>query len=323
MEKSFGWCFIGSGTLANIVAKQIVGSENHRIVSVYTRNPEKCSLFAEKWGAAAYASAEEAMTADGVDGVYIVTPHTTHFLYAKQAILLGKAVLCEKPFTVTAKEAEELIALAREKKVYIAEAMWTWFSPVANQVKTWLDEGEFGKLQKVVASYHMYSAGYAPRVTDPKVAGGALLDVGVYPITYLYRLFGNPVSVKCRGIVEKGIDWCEDIDMTFSGGETYTATASIRDFWGFERLVLKGEKAKTHILMFHGANRAKLVRKDGKNEVFSGDGSYLNEFNRAAEEIRQGLTESRYVPHQATLDVMRIMDECRAQMNLVYPFERG
>lgn len=320
-ENAFRWCFIGTGTLAGKVAKEITASGRHSIVSVYSRRMEKCREFAAPYGALACANAEDAITVPEVDGVYVVTPHSNHYEYVKLALTLGKPVLCEKAFTTDAKQAEELIRLAEENGVYLAEAMWTWFSPVAHQVKKWLEDDEFGNIQKVVANYHMNSKGYAPRVTDPNRAGGSLLDVGVYPITYLYRLFGKPTEIKCAGVLENGIDLTENVTMTFPGGESYTASASIVDYKGLEKLKIIGTKASVSLRFFHMAKKAVLRRKNGKNEVFKGDSSMLNEFDRVADEIREGLTESRLVPHQATLDVMGIMDECRRQMGLVYPFE--
>jgi len=139
MEK-FRWCFIGAGSLAATVASQLNKSGRHEIVSCYTRNFEKGKEFTRKHGGTAYRTAEEAITAEGVEGVYIVTPHNAHFRYAGLSLELGKPVFCEKAFTVTADETKELISLAREKKLYLCEAMWTWFSPSANMTKKWIDE---------------------------------------------------------------------------------------------------------------------------------------------------------------------------------------
>lgn len=322
-ESAFNWCFIGAGTLANTVAKEILPSGQHRIAAVYTRNHQKCQNFADKYGAAAYDDAEAAICAPDVDGVYIVTPHTSHYQYAKLALSLGKPVLCEKPVTVSAPEAAELFALARERGVYLAEAMWTWFSPVAQKVKQWYDAGELGELRRVEARYHLDSRKYAARCTDPNLAGGALLDVGIYPITYLYRLFGRPTKIQCAGRLEGGIDLCEDVTMIFTNGLTCTASISMCDFKGLERVCLDGSKGRIKYYFFHSAKRVKLVRKGGKNEVFQADGGYLNEFNMVTKEIRGGLTQSLLVPPAATMDVMEILDECRRQMKLVYPFEHG
>ncbi|MBP1585653.1 MAG: Gfo/Idh/MocA family oxidoreductase [Lachnospiraceae bacterium] len=135
MSERFRWCFIGCGTLAKIVAEQLNASGRHEIVSVYARRFEASTEFANTFGGKAYKTAEEAISADDVDGVYIVTPHRSHAEYSKIAINLGKPVLCEKPFTINLKETREVIDLAREKGVYITEAMWTWFSPVGARIK--------------------------------------------------------------------------------------------------------------------------------------------------------------------------------------------
>lgn len=319
----FNWCFIGTGRLANIVAKEILPSGRHGIAAVYTRNVQKCREFAGKYGGVPYDSAKAAVCAPDVDGVYIVTPHTSHYEYAKLALSLGKPVLCEKPVTVRASEAAELFALADKNNVYLAEAMWTWFSPIAQKVKYWYDAGELGELYRAEARYHIDSRRYAARCTDPNLAGGALLDVGIYPITYLYRLFGKPAEIRCTGRLEGGIDLGEDVAMTFSNGLTCTASVSMCDFKGLEKICLLGSRGRIKYYFFHSANRVKLVRKEGGNGVFRADGGYLNEFDTAAGEIRSGLTKSLLVPPAATMDVMEILDECRRQMGLVYPFERS
>ena len=322
MNGAFKWCFIGSGRLADKVAGQIIASGGHEIVSVYTRSPEKGQKFAKKHGSKAYESAREAMSAEGVQAVYIVTPHSSHYEYVKLAIELGVPVLCEKPFTTDTAQAQELFALARERGVYVAEAMWTWFSPIANRVKHWLDSGEFGEIEQAKASYRVALTMRGGRLTDPARAGGALLDIGVYPLTYFYRLFGTPTRVVCRGVVERGIDLEEEIDLTFANGKTCHASVSMRDPISNERLTIIGSRATVDMKRFHGTDEVKLRRKDGEDESFTGDGSILNEFNLAANEILAGRTQSAYVPPTATVDVMRIMDECRRQMGLVYPFER-
>ncbi len=318
----FRWAFIGAGTLAKQVAKEITASGNHKIVCVYTRNPEKCAAFAAEYGALAAKSAERAISAPEVEGVYIVTPHTSHFAYAKLALELGKSVLCEKPVTTDAKQAAELAALSQARGVYFAEAMWTWFSPIANQVKAWLDAGEYGEIRSMHANYRMNSINYAPRVSDPNLAGGALLDVGIYPITYIYRLFGKPERITCTGTLKDGIDLCEDVTLEYPGGKRYTASASIVDFKGLERVKLRGTKGSTNLFLFHMANKVSLRRGWRLPLRCKGYGGMRNEFDLVAREIREGLVQSRYVPHKATVEVMQILDECRRQMGLVYPFEQ-
>ncbi|MBR1779826.1 MAG: hypothetical protein IJ751_00275, partial [Oscillospiraceae bacterium] len=132
----------------------------------------------------------------------------------------------------------------------------------------------------------------------------------------------RPTDVKCVGVLDGGIDCSEDVAMTFPNGATYTASASIVDYKGLEQLKIIGTQASVSLRFFHMSNRATLRRRGGRSQVFKGYGGMRNEFDLAAEEIRGGKTDSRYVPHEATLDVMRIMDECRRQMGLVYPFEK-
>lgn len=203
--EQFGWCFIGCGALGKQVAEQITKSVSHKIVSVYTRRLEAGQAFASAYSGQAYTTPEKAMTAVGVDAVYVVTPHNTHYLYTRLAMNLRKPLLCEKPFTMNADEAKELFALAKEKNPYVAEAMWTWFSPIANRVKAWVDAGELGELTKVISNYHLDVRRHTPRLTDPNLVGGALLDSGVYPLTYLYRLFGKPCKVECIGKLKEGV----------------------------------------------------------------------------------------------------------------------
>lgn len=321
MEK-FGWCFIGTGKLAEQVASQITSSGRHKIVSCYTRNFEKAKAFAEKHGATAFEKAEDAITAEGVEGVYVVTTHNAHYRFAKIALEKKVPVFCEKAFTVTAKETDDLIALSKEKGVYLAEAMWTWFSPSANKVKEWVQSGEIGKVSEANFTYHMKSVNYAPRVSDKKRAGGALLDITVYPITYAYRLFGYPTEIESRGTIRNGIDLCEDVVMSFAGGERAVISASIVDMKGFEKMKIKGEKGEIKALMYHCMNGATLKKKGERKQKFKGDGplinSYLDEFDAVSKEIRAGLKESAYVPLAATSDVMHIMDEIRGQIGLVY-----
>ncbi len=318
----FKWAFIGTGTLANLVGDELMGSEKHDITAVYSHTPEKCKAFADKYQATAYSSAEEAMKAPDVDGVYIVTPHNSHYEYAKLALELKKPVLLEKPFTVKAAETKEIFELAKKRDVYIAEAMWTWFADVANYVKFWYDCGLFGKITKVHVDYRCDGRNYAARVTDPLKAGGAILDIGVYALTYLYRIFGKPETMVCNGKLANGIDEGEEITLTFKNDITATCSICCVEPEFKEQVIIEGTNASVVVPNFHYANEVTLKRVGEDDITVKADGSYLNEFTRVAAEIRSGLKESAYVPPKATIEVMELIDECRRQMDLVYPFEK-
>lgn len=317
MEK-FGWLYVGSGNIAKQTARSI-SRGNHRIVAVYGRTRAKVEEFAKAHNARAYTDFDTAVLSQGVDAVYIATPHTSHLQYAKRAMELGKSVLCEKPVGTSEKEVLELIAAAKENDVYFCEAMWTWFSDVALKVKEWVQSGKTGKIKKVHIDYKFPGVMMpkTSRVRMPETAGGALLDIGIYPITYCYNLFGKPSGINCKGKLRDGIDINETVTLHYDG---FDCVLDIGIDGLKESCKITGEKGKITLGMFHMARVAKFIGKE--NETFEGRTNYLTEFTRVADEIKQGKKESDYVPFEATLECMKIMDECRRQMGLVYPFEK-
>ena len=321
MTTPFNWCFIGTGKLAGQAAREICASGRHRISAVYSRRIEAARAFAAEHGGEACLSPEAAIAK--ADAVYVVTPHPSHAQYVALAISLGKSVLCEKPFTVKASETKELFRQAQEKGVYIVEGMWTWFAPVALKVRDWVQSGALGKIQSVITNYRVHVLGYAPRLTDPYLAGGALLDSGVYPVTYLYNLFGMPQEIRCTGVIENGIDLSDEIDMVYPD-HTHHISLSICDKAYDESLRIIGSESDVFVDRFHFANMAQRLGKDGQVlETFRGDTTLLNEFDHVAQEIREGRKESAYVPAQATCEVMELLDACREQIGLKYPFENA
>lgn len=318
MDK-FRWAYIGCGNIANSTAKSILKGD-HEIVAVYGRSFDKAEAFASKVGATAVKTAEEAINFEGVDAVYIATPHTSHVEYALMALKAHKPVLCEKPVGVCEADVELLIRTAREEDTYFAEAMWTWFSDVALTVKDWVQSGKVGKVQKV--KIHHAFPGLKKkadsRVRNPMTAGGALLDIGIYPITYCYNIFGYPDKIICEGKVQDGIDIGEKVTLMY--GSTKCELYMSFEYFK-EKFVIEGTEGKINLPIFHVSPVAALRSKKG-NKVFLGKTTYLNEFDRVAKEIREGKTESDYIPFKSTLDCMKIMDACREQMQLKYPFEK-
>lgn len=315
----FRWAYIGSGNIANSTAKEIVKG-NHIITAVYGRSFDKATDFAKKYDAWAFDDFEKAVNRADVDGVYIATPHTAHVAYAVRAMELGKPVLCEKPVGVTAKDVDILIDTAKRTQVYFCEAMWTWFSDVALKVKEWVNTGAIGDIKAVTINY-AFPGILMPknsRVLTPSTAGGALLDIGIYPITYCYNLFGTPKSITCNGTLKNGIDIKETVILEYAD---FKCTLNMSLCSLKENCLIKGSDGEISLpAFFHMASKAILKNKNGKS-VFNGKTDYLTEFTRAAEEITAGRTESAYIPFSATKACMEIMDECRRQMNLVYPFE--
>ena len=315
----FRWAYIGSGSIAYSTARSILKGD-HAITAVYSRTYKKAMAFADKVGAKAYESFDALLSEGNFDGVYIATPHTSHVEYAVAALKAKKPVLCEKPVGVSVSDVELLIKTAKENDTYFAEAMWTWFSDTALTVKKWVKDGEIGEVKRVEI-HHCFpgmSMKADSRVRDPMTAGGALLDIGIYPITYCYNLFGYPDKIRCEGTLEEGIDTKEKVTLTYGNlnCELYMSLYYLK-----EKCVIKGEKGSVRLPgVFHAAPMAVLIKKIPVKLGF-GKTTYLNEFDRCAKEIRDGRKESAYIPFEATLCTMRIMDKCRRQMGLKYPFE--
>ena len=318
MTQEFRWAFIGTGTLAKKVITEITASGRHRVVSAYSRNRENLVSFCEPYGIYAARSVEDAVKNADIDAVYISVTNEVHYEVCRFCIEHGKNVLLEKPFTINARETKELQMLAKTKGVYLAEAMWTWYSDVPNKVREILLSGKLGRIKSVFMSYSKNSIGYAPRVSDPAKGGGAVLDIGIYPIAYAYRLFGYPKSIICKGDVRDGIDYGEMIEFVYDGF-TVKMDISIIESNG-EACVIEGENGILVNPGFHYAEPAVLKTGD-EIKIIEGRKGYLQEFDTVADEIRQGKTESTFIPPEMTYDCMRILDECRKQMNLVYPFE--
>ena len=319
MAEAFRWAFIGTGTLAKKVIKEISSTGRHSVVSAYSRNRERLEAFCAPYGTYAATSVEDAVLSREVDGVYISVTNESHYEICRKVLELGKPVLLEKPFTIKASETEELQALARSKGLYLSEAMWTWYSDVPNKVLELVKAGRLGKIKDVFMSYSRYSIDYAPRVSDPLLGGGALLDIGIYPITYCYRLFGFPKGIHCLGDIVKGADYSDDIVLDYDGFKV-KMDVSIVGTKG-EVMVIEGSEGMLMNVDYHYGLPA-AIKVGSDIEVIQGDKGYNKEFDAVASEIREGLSESRFIPMSSTLDCMRILDECRSQMNLVYPFEK-
>lgn len=322
-NQPFRWAFIGAGTLAHKVASLLSHSSRNRLVAVYNRTAQKAVELASLYGAKAYSSLDEMLQDPSIDGVYINTTTNCHREQAEACLRAKKPVLMEKSMTVNAEDCAFLRELAHQENVYLAEAMWTWFSPIARAVKSWVDAGHLGKLKRADFSYCFRFSYRLPRLRDPQLCGGALLDIGVYPLTYAYRLFGYPSQILCQGELEEGIDTGERITLLYPDAEPVHIRVSMVDPRGFERMRLSGERGRINCPLFHHTNTVTFHEKGHFPHRYKGDGGYDNEFTLAGEEIRAGLKESSYVPLQATYDVLRMMDECRRQMGLFYPMEKA
>ena len=316
---SFNWCFIGTGKIANKVAKQLVTNPGHQIVAVYNRTKTKAEKFAKKYHSKVYESALEAINDPRVDGVYIATTNETHFSFAKLCLENHKPVLCEKPITGNAKELKELIRISKENNTFLKEAMWTWFNPVANKVKQWIKEERIGKVLSVDCIFNMPIFGYNKakgRYISPARYGGALLDLGVYSVRYVYELFGKPKSIKSQGKLYNGIDLF-NVSMFEYEGFSARVSSQINALVG-EHCIIKGEKGIIKVPLFHMASKAVLKTKNGKEVFKDKKKKFATQFRVVAEYIK-GERPNELVSLESSLDVIEIMDEIRKQIGVIFP----
>lgn len=207
---------LGAGGIASTMAKTVAGMKDVEAYAVAARDLERARVFAQKYEVKkAYGSYEEMLADDEVGLVYIATPHSHHYLHAKMCLEAGKHVLCEKAFTVNAEQAQKLFDLAKEKKLLITEAIWTRYMPSRKMINDIIESGVIGEVTAVTANLS-YTVSHVERIRKPELAGGALLDVGVYPINFASMVLGDKVKdVKATAIFQNGVDILDSIAMVF------------------------------------------------------------------------------------------------------------
>ncbi len=319
MMKKVRWGIVSTGGIAAQFAQDILHADNASLMAVGSRSQESADKFAAAYQIpSAYDSYEGLFADDDVDAIYVATPHPMHLPNSADALRAGKAVLCEKPITTSAAELQELINVATAANGYLAEAMWTWFLPAIQQAKSWLDSGRIGKLRHVRAELG-YPVKYRPesRMFDPQLAGGCLLDMGVYPIAIARYFTGqspNKIQVLARH-AKNGVD--DDIAMQFNYDDCVASLAATFRCKLPNTTYLIGSEG--HIEMPRGwsASDAHLYVVEDLLESYNDQrrGSGLEfEIQSVSEDILQGKKQSAIVPLSASLDFQEHMDQVRAQL---------
>lgn len=322
------WGVLGTGHIANKFAAALRETEGAVLCAAASRTLQKAQDFAAKYGfEKAYGSYEELAADSDIDAVYIATPMASHYEDAMLCLNAGRNVLCEKSVTLNVSQLEEILALAREKGLFFMEAMWMKCRPFYLKAKEWISSGRIGQIRYIKADFSNFVP-YAPenRLFRPDCGGGALLDLGVYPLTMIEDILGEPSGTVSAANIRDGIDLSESIILRYPGN-VYAAAES-----GFEMPLRNNAViAGTDALIgfgdwFHCSGKVYLIERDGNfAEEFSdpeGVDGYSYEIAEVQRCLREGLAESPLVPHSGTLAVMRIMDECRRQWGLVFPSEQ-
>lgn len=320
------FAIFGPGKIAQCMAAAVTPLEEVERYAVASRDLTRAQEFASEWGfEKAYGSYEEMLADPEVELIYVATPHSHHYEHAKMCLNAGKNVLLEKAFTVNAKQAEELIALAKEKNVLLAEAIWTRYMPSRKMIDDLIDSGRIGKVNAVMANLG-YELHDIPRMQEPELAGGALLDLGVYPINFAKMVVKKDVKdvVSTAVMSPKGIDWTNSITLIFE--DDTMAVLHSNMLAGLNRLgAIYGDKGYLEVQNINNAEEIRVYDLDHQlvetipiPEQING---YEYEVISCIKAIKEGKIECEEMPHEETLWIMRLMDRIRKQWNMVYPFE--
>jgi predicted dehydrogenase len=323
----FRWGVLAPGRIAHRFAQALDSVEGARLHAVASRSPERGRAFAQRYRAARQYDSYEALACDPqVDAVYIASPHRFHHEQVRLCLEAGKPVLVEKPFTVNAPQATDLIALAQTKDLFLMEALWSRFLPVHRRVREWLDQGAIGAIH-LISSTFCFRAEPDPsdRKFSHELAGGALLDLGVYSVSLSQWATGeNPSTVSALArLGATNVDELTAVTMVYAHDTVSQFTCSLL-FDAVNDFLIYG--ARGHIRVqanFWESTRATLV-VDGKETVaalpFRRNG-FEYQIEEAMTCIREGRRESKGMPLASTLSNLKTMDEVRRQIGLRYSFE--
>lgn len=322
------WGILGTGKIAHLVASDLQLLPDAELTAIASRAQERSHAFGDQYDVPfRYSSYEDLVADDEVDVVHVGTPHSHHVRHASMALEAGHAVLCEKPLAMNTREAEDLIRTAREKEQFLMEAMWTRFLPVMDDVRWLLDEedavGEIRQLRADIGFHQPYDPDH--RLFDPTLGGGALLDLGIYPIALVHELLGSPDSITTSAtLADTGVDaQCAAI-FDYEDGAQVTWQASLYADAGRTCSIagpkgrLEGTRAWWKGAPFH------LTREDGSKQTlarpFAGNG-YQFEMAHVNQCLRDERTESPVMPLDESYALLETMDTLRERWGLTYPGE--
>ncbi len=323
---NFSWGILGPGGIAQAFAKDLTFLEGHTIGAVGSRSLTNAQSFANTFGGTAYGSYEELVEDSHIDAIYVATPHPAHHDNVILALNAGKPVLCEKPFAVNAKQAQAMVDAAAKNKVALMEAMWARFLPHYAKVREIIASGVLGPILSIHADHgqRLADKGIA-RLVEPQLAGGALLDLGIYPISFAHMILGNPISITSSAVMtDKGVDAQTSMIFKYDNGAQAILTTTMIEQTPC-RAVVAGLDGWLEIdRTFYNPASMRVILNDGTvteyPSAYTGHG--LREQAEAFKQIVQsGEVESKILTWKDTVDIMKSMDTVRGQIGLKYPFE--
>ena len=316
---------LGAGGIAIKMAKTLRGMETAEAYAIAARDLGRAEAFAKEYGfTKAYGSYAEMLQDENVDLVYIAVPHTHHYMCAKMCLEAGKHVLCEKPFCVNVDQTKELLAMAEDKKLLLTEAIWTRYMPSRKIIDDLIAGGEIGEVTSLTANLG-YELSEIPRIWDPKLAGGALMDVGIYLVHFARMVFGEKkAKITSEALFKNGVDMIDSIIMTFEDGQVATMQSNVYAVQNRNGSIF-GTKGYIEITNINNPEVIKVF-DENYQEVKSivvpkQITGYEYEVEACARAIANGDLECPEMPHEETIKVLEIMDEIRKSWGYEIPLE--
>ncbi|WNV82029.1 Gfo/Idh/MocA family oxidoreductase [Umezawaea sp. Da 62-37] len=319
MSNLVRWGVVAPGGIADVVTSDLVRVRGAEVVAVSSRALPRAQAFAAKHGIPrAYGATADLLADPEVDVVYVATPHAQHHEVVREALLAGKHVLCEKPFTLTVADARELADLAKERGLFLMEAMWTRFNPLVRRIRELIAEGAIGDVRAVHADFG-FTADYDPehRLWDPALGGGALMDLGVYPVSFAHMVLGEPESVTVHGsLAPTGVDADAALLLAYPGGAHALLTCSLISTPEVRATIVgSGGRIEVPEPFFNPA--AIVVNGVEERAELDGNG-YTPQLAEVTQRIANGYTESPEMPLDDTVAVLRTLTTALAALGVDY-----
>jgi predicted dehydrogenase len=327
MIQRVGWGILSTGKIAAGFAEDLRHVPGAALAAVGSRTAEAADGFANRFQIPRrHASYADLVHDPAIDVVYVATPHSLHAEHTRLALEAGKHVLCEKPFTLNARQAAELIALARERRLFLMEAMWMRFLPALVDVRRLLAEGTLGEVRMLSADFGLRFA-FNPhgRLFAPELGGGALLDLGVYPVSLAHMVFGRPeIIVSLASLGSTGVDDQSGIVLRYPAGQIAVLHTAMGAATPTEAAII-GTQGRLHLRSpFYRTDDLTLSRPGKRDRKIhhrrKGNGLHYQAL-AVMESLRQGRLECETMPLSETLAVMETLDAIRAPWGLCYPGE--
>ncbi len=327
MTTPIRWGILGPGSIAHKFAAGLQTTSTGTLIAIGSRNQQRAEEFADQYGAPNRHDSYQALATDPeIDAVYIATPHPFHKDHSILCLEAGKAVLCEKPFTINTAEAEAVVATARAQDIFLMEAMWTRYLPIIGQVREWLATGAIGTPRLVSADFG-FRAAINPegRLFNPSLGGGALLDIGIYVVSFAAMVLGaQPAQIAAASAIgETGVDEQTGILLRYEDGALATLSCAVRATTPHEARIVGTEGTISIDPSWWKGESATLLAGNREERIelpLAGNG-YHYEAQEVARCLGEGLRESPTMPLDETVALMRILDEIRIQIGLQYPME--